>query len=171
MSRVRIVLHLPDDPCFLNAAPSQFDTALVIRVLNARDAMGGEGAVRSEVGCGTTCALYLPRFEGADRATDEGEPELPMDGHGTCVLMVEGEIDVGAFAVQILADLGSGTVWAADAEEPLAQPATNADRFAVVLPGRNGIDGSALIDSEHFVRWISLIKSRESFRDTGPLNL
>jgi hypothetical protein len=65
--------------------------------------MGGEGTVRSEVGCGTTCALYLPRFEGTDRATDEGEPEL--------------------------------------------------------------------IDSEHFVRWISLIKSRESFRDKGPPDL
>ncbi|GJD31652.1 hypothetical protein PMNALOAF_2913 [Methylobacterium adhaesivum] len=127
--------------------------------------------MRSKVGRGTTCTLYLPRFEGADRATDEGEPELPMDGHGTCVLMVEGEIDVGAFAVQMLADLGSGTVWATDAEEPLAQPAGNADRFAAVLPGRNGIDGSALIDSEHFVRWIGLIKSRENFRDTGLPNL
>ena len=44
-SRVRIVTDIPDEPCFINADPSQFDTALVNMAVNARDAMGGEGTL------------------------------------------------------------------------------------------------------------------------------
>ena len=35
----------PDEPCFVNADPSQFDTALVNMAVNARDAMDGEGTL------------------------------------------------------------------------------------------------------------------------------
>ena len=41
-SRIEIVTDLPDEPCFVNADPSQFDTAIVNMVVNARDAMDGE---------------------------------------------------------------------------------------------------------------------------------
>ena len=44
-SRVRIVTDIPDEPCFINADPSQFDTALVNMAVNARDAMDGEGTL------------------------------------------------------------------------------------------------------------------------------
>jgi len=42
-SRIQIVTNLPSLRCFVNADPSQFDTALVNMALNARDAMSGEG--------------------------------------------------------------------------------------------------------------------------------
>ncbi|MCJ2050023.1 PAS domain-containing protein [Methylobacterium sp. J-070] len=44
-SRIRIVTAIPDAPCFINADPSQFDTALVNMAVNARDAMDGEGTL------------------------------------------------------------------------------------------------------------------------------
>ncbi|MDF2598255.1 MAG: hypothetical protein K0Q54_1078, partial [Methylobacterium brachiatum] len=44
-SRVRIVTDIPDEPCFVDADPSQFDTALVNMAVNARDAMDGEGTL------------------------------------------------------------------------------------------------------------------------------
>jgi PAS domain S-box-containing protein len=44
-SRIRIVTDIPDEPCFINADPSQFDTALVNMAVNARDAMDGEGTL------------------------------------------------------------------------------------------------------------------------------
>ena len=73
------------------------------------------------------------------------EPEPLVDGHGTCVLVVEDNVEVGTFATQTLAELGYDTVWAANAEEALAELARDATRFDVVfsdvvMPGMNGID-------------------------------
>ncbi|WP_342112114.1 PAS domain-containing sensor histidine kinase [Methylobacterium sp. SI9] len=42
-ARISVRQHLSDEPCFINADPSQFDTALVNMAVNARDAMDGEG--------------------------------------------------------------------------------------------------------------------------------
>jgi PAS domain S-box-containing protein len=44
-ARVKIVTDIPGEPCFVNADPSQFDTALVNMAVNARDAMDGEGTL------------------------------------------------------------------------------------------------------------------------------
>ncbi len=50
-SRIRIVgPTCPDEPCFVDADPSQFDTALVNMAVNARDAMDGEGTLDIAVG-------------------------------------------------------------------------------------------------------------------------
>lgn len=220
-SRIKIATDIPNEPCFVNADPSQFDTALVNMAVNARDAMNGEGTltisvhpvsvippirshppvsgdfvavciedtgigiapeqiehifepffttkeigqgtglglsqvfgfakqsggevrVQSTVGQGTMFVLYLPRVEGADQRS-EMEPEPLVDGHGTCVLVVEDNVNVGTFATQTLAELGYDTVWAANAEEALAELARDATRFDVVfsdvvMPGMNGID-------------------------------
>jgi len=88
--------------------------------------------------------LYLPRVEAAIHIA-QAEPEPLVDGHGTCVLVVEDNPDVGTFATQTLAELGYVTVWAANAEEALVELAKGADRFDVVftdvvMPGMNGID-------------------------------
>ncbi|MCW6509631.1 GAF domain-containing protein [Lichenifustis flavocetrariae] len=230
-SRIKIVTQLPEEACFLNADPSQFDTALVNMAINARDAMDGEGqltievqpvrqmpavrthppvqgafvavsitdtgtgipeaqleqifepffttkgvgkgtglglsqvfgfakqsggevTVASQLGKGTTFTLYLPRVDGRARAAEVGEPEPLVDGHGTCVLVVEDNEDVGTFATQTLAELGYVTVWAANAEEALAELAMDADRFDVVfsdvvMPGMNGIDLAHQIRRQH----------------------
>ncbi|MCI3944024.1 histidine kinase [Pseudomonas syringae] len=221
-SRIRIVTRLPNAPCFMNADPSQFDTALVNMAINARDAMNGEGqlticvesvnqmptvrlppavpgsfiavsitdtgggipdayrdkifepffttkgvgqgtglglsqvfgfakqsggevTVSSTVGNGSTFTLYLPQVNALPYVKNIAPVEALMDGHGTCVLVVEDNTDVGTFAVQTLADLGYVTVWAANAAEAMAELAKDAGRFDVVfsdvvMPGMNGID-------------------------------
>jgi len=42
-SPIEIVTHLPEQPCFVDADASQFETALVNMSVNARDAMAGKG--------------------------------------------------------------------------------------------------------------------------------
>ncbi|WP_458094052.1 PAS domain-containing protein [Roseomonas sp. WA12] len=231
-SRVTVTTQLADEPCFVNADPSQFDTALVNMAVNARDAMDGEGhlairlrpvnelpairshparqgsfiavsltdtgagippehrerifepffttkgvgqgtglglsqvygfakqsegeiMVSSEVGRGTTFTLYLPRVSiDAVKPDSEVEPEPLMDGHGTCVLVVEDNPGVGTFATQTLTELGYVSVWAANAEEALAELEKDADRFDVVfsdviMPGMNGIELGQKIRQEY----------------------
>ena len=230
-SRIQIVTELPEKTCYVNADPSQFDTALVNMAVNARDAMDGEGritirveavetmpairnhaavpgafvavsiadtgsgipeellgqifepffttkgvgqgtglglsqvfgfakqsggevTVESEAGRGTTFTLYLPREVEIVEAADRHEPESLIDGHGTCVPVVEDNADVGTFAVQTLTDLGYVPVLAINAEEALVELERDADRFDVVftdvvMPGMNGIDLAHRIREEH----------------------
>jgi two-component system NtrC family sensor kinase len=42
-SRIEIVLHMPDEPCFINADAGQFETAMINMAVNARDAIEGPG--------------------------------------------------------------------------------------------------------------------------------
>ena len=44
-ARISIVTQVPDEPCFVRADVSQFETALVNLAVNARDAMDGEGVL------------------------------------------------------------------------------------------------------------------------------
>ena len=106
---------------------------------------GGEVRVNSDVGKGSVFTLYLPRATAVDQVQKADEPEALMDGYGTCVLVVEDNVEVGNFAVQTLADLGYKTVLANNAQEALVELAKNADRFDVVfsdvvMPGMSGID-------------------------------
>jgi PAS domain S-box-containing protein len=107
---------------------------------------GGDITVESEVGRGTTFTLYLPQVEQGEAATPEDAiVEALADGHGTCVLVVEDNREVGTFTTQSLAELGYVTVWAADAQEALAELAKDATRFDivfsdVVMPQMNGIE-------------------------------
>ena len=226
-ARVHVELDLPrgePQDLHVSADPSQFDTALVNLVVNARDAMEGEGRLRirlcrtdtipsvrahpprrgdfvavsisdtgagiapenlerifepffttkvvgqgtglglsqvfgfakqsggeilveSEPGQGTTFTLYLPRVaaDAADAAGPVAEPEALAEGHGTCVLIVEDNLDVGAFAQQALRELGYATVWAKDAAEALVEIERAPSRFEVVfsdvvMPGMNGVE-------------------------------
>ena len=221
-SRVNLAFDVPKTACFIDADPSQFDTAMVNLAANARDAMNGEGkltitvkgaaaipamrahaevvgnyvavsmadtgsgiaagdlerifepffttkavgqgtglglsqvfgfvkqsggevAVHSEVGRGTTFTLYLPRATRAAADAIAAENDELVEGHGTFVLVVEDNADVGTFATQTLAELGYATLWAASADAALAALAEDANRFDVVfsdvvMPGMNGIE-------------------------------
>ncbi len=44
-SRIEILQQVPDEPCFINADVSQFETAMINMAVNARDAMQGEGRI------------------------------------------------------------------------------------------------------------------------------
>ncbi|KQM67667.1 histidine kinase [Sphingomonas sp. Leaf17] len=105
----------------------------------------GDITVTSEVGRGTTFTLYLPEVEQRDVPVAGDIVETLADGHGTCVLVVEDNKDVGTFTTQSLAELGYVTVWASNAQEALAELERDASRFDivfsdVVMPGMNGID-------------------------------
>ena len=106
---------------------------------------GGEILVESKVGEGTTFTLYLPRVAPAEATKHAAEPEAFAEGHGTCVLLVEDNLDVGAFAQQALSELGYSTVWATDAQKALAEIERIPFRFEVVfsdvvMPGMNGVE-------------------------------
>ncbi|GJD28799.1 Sensor histidine kinase RcsC [Methylobacterium adhaesivum] len=116
---------------------------------------GGEVVVESEPGQGTIFTLYLPREVGRTVAEDaEEEPEPLADGHGTRVLVVEDNEEVGAFATQALRELGYDTAWALNAEEALAilakPPGFDVVFSDVVMPGMNGIDMAREIRHRHF---------------------
>ncbi|KPX57652.1 PAS domain-containing protein [Pseudomonas amygdali] len=50
-ARIQVNIDLPAEPCFIFADGSQFDTALVNMVVNARDAMSGAGRLSIKVEC------------------------------------------------------------------------------------------------------------------------
>ena len=115
---------------------------------------GGEIVVRSTVGAGSTFTLHLPRVAAPDRTKHDVEPEPLIEGHGTRVLVVEDNPEVGAFAVQTLRDLGYAPVLANDAEGALAELTKGLERFDivfsdVVMPGMNGIDLATEIRRRH----------------------
>jgi CheY-like chemotaxis protein len=110
---------------------------------------GGEVAVESAVGQGTTFTLYLPGVEATVTAVEDaggmsGSSSVE-DGRGRRVLVVEDNMEVGQFSTQLLHDLGYVTTWAANADEALQLLQEQADRFDVVfsdvvMPGMSGVD-------------------------------
>jgi len=107
---------------------------------------GGEVKVESEIGHGTTFALYLPRADKGEGGVEEPLPaDLVVDGRGTCVLVVEDNRDVGTFSTQTLQELGYGTHWVANGAEALTALAEKPDTYDVVfsdvvMPGMNGVE-------------------------------
>jgi CheY-like chemotaxis protein len=51
-ARVQVVTEVNDEPCFVRADRSQFETALVNMAVNASDAMEGEGTLTLQLVCG-----------------------------------------------------------------------------------------------------------------------
>jgi PAS domain S-box-containing protein len=117
---------------------------------------GGDVAVESELGCGTTFTLYLPRIDQTAAAEDTRSVPIgsaPEEGRGRRVLVVEDNVEVGRFSTQVLQDLGYETTWAANAVEALAH-LQGVESFDVVfsdvvMPGMSGIELGQEIRRRH----------------------
>ena len=105
---------------------------------------GGDVAVESHVGEGTTIRLYLPQVAGQPSLQVPQNLQEDTSGAGHRVLIVEDDIEVGQFASQILKDLGYATTWATNGEGALDQlergEAFDIVFSDVVMPGMGGIE-------------------------------
>jgi two-component system NtrC family sensor kinase len=107
---------------------------------------GGEVAVTSEVGKGSTFTLYLPRASGEDRPQSLlADDAPPVDGSGMAVLIVEDNSEVGRFAADALTQLGYTATLVGNAVQALEELSVDPDRFDVVftdvvMPGLSGIE-------------------------------
>ena len=115
---------------------------------------GGEVTVESKLGEGTTFTIFLPKVAAKEEPAEVDETPPLIDGHGTRVLVVEDNTEVGTFTLQSLNELGYDCVWVASAEEALAELAKDADRFDVVfsdvvMPGMGGIELGQRIRRDH----------------------
>ncbi len=105
---------------------------------------GGQIALQSEPGHGTTVRMYLPRAVDADAVEvqqERADPHIDLD-HGIVILVVEDDEDVRAFTVETLIGLGAIVQEARNAREALdllRQDQTIMFLLTDVgLPGMNG---------------------------------
>lgn len=106
---------------------------------------GGEVIVESELGSGSTFALFLPRADAVlDDGKLDGEPS-GLSGSELCVLMVEDNHDIGIYTSQTLEQLGFQVLWVTDAQGALDALERNPAGFQVVfsdisMPGMTGVE-------------------------------
>ncbi|GGE82976.1 PAS domain-containing protein [Sphingomonas prati] len=132
------------EPFFTTKAVGQGTGLGLSQVFGFAKQSGGDIRVESRLGHGTTFTLYLPEVDEEEPAAAADIAEGPADGQGLRVLVVEDNHEVGQFTTQSLAELGYVTILASDAQEALAELASDAGRFDivfsdVVMPGMNGI--------------------------------
>ena len=106
---------------------------------------GGDVQVHSAVGQGATFTLYLPSVQAQASTVGEIGELTQVSGGGVCVLVVEDNEEVGAFAAESLLELGYAPVWVTSAERALSELTLAPGRFDVVfsdvvMPGINGIE-------------------------------
>ena len=133
------------EPFFTTKAVGEGTGLGLSQVFGFAKQSGGDVRVDSSPGEGTTFTLYLPRAS-ADEAAGRREAGVAtrVDGKGECVLVVEDNADVGAFATAALRELGYDSVLSPDSQGALEILATDAEQFQVVfsdvvMPRMSGI--------------------------------
>lgn len=105
----------------------------------------GEVDVESAPGEGSTFVLYLPLTQQTPAAVGIYEMQSLHDAKGLNVLVVEDNVDVAAFAVSALRELGCGVFLARNGSDALAELEQNRQRYHsvfsdVVMPGISGLE-------------------------------
>src|SRR5436190_9992234 len=72
-SRIEIVTHGPDAPCFINADAGQFETAMINMAVNARDAMDGQGRLTITVSRAAELPGADPQSQNPDGQNPDGQ--------------------------------------------------------------------------------------------------
>ncbi|WP_459749845.1 hybrid sensor histidine kinase/response regulator [Pseudomonas sp. 3A(2025)] len=158
-SRIQVNIELPAEPCHIYADGSQFDTALINMVVNARDAMAGVGHLSIRVErVDRSMAAPLPTLTQGDYVsvalTDTGsgiaadklgiifEPFYTTkaigEGTGLGLSQVFGFAKQSGGEVAVYSQLGSGsrfTLYLPSAAEPPALPAQTAQPAASMAAG------------------------------------
>ncbi len=137
------------DP-FFTTKPTGQGTGLGLSMVHGfMHQSGGHVRLRSEMGQGTTVAIYLPRHLGAGTSAWDGVAQSRAGAASTAVLVVEDEPDVRMIIVETLSDLGYTVHEAADGCSGLQilGSGTRVDLLLtdVGLPG--GMNGRQLADA------------------------
>ncbi len=107
---------------------------------------GGDVDVSSKEGSGASFTLYLPEVQAPTRPSEHpvSPPALAAMGEAS-ILVVEDNLEVGRFCVQVLEDLGYRSALVGNAEEALVVLEEQPDAFDIVfsdivMPGMGGIE-------------------------------
>jgi len=139
------VLSRVFEPFFTTKAQGQGTGLGLSQVFGFAKQSGGEVEVQTDEGRGTTFTLYLPQQETGSEVSVPST-DVPLQQPSLRILVVDDNPQVGAFAVQLLQDLGHQASWLACAEEALDLLARDGAKFDAVLSDvvMPGLDGMAL---------------------------
>jgi PAS domain S-box-containing protein len=106
------------EPFFSTKAPGEGTGLGLSMVHGFVHQSGGHVAITSEVGCGTTVELWLPRSDIDEESVEDSTSDAPRGSQET-VLVAEDDDGVRGTVVEMLRDLGYRVVTANDAREAL----------------------------------------------------
>jgi PAS domain S-box-containing protein len=116
---------------------------------------GGHAEIHSQVGGGTAVSLFLPRFAGEMEQRSLAPERMPPAAslEGGIVLVVEDEPWIRDFVVEVLQDMGLGTIVAPDGITGLSTVQSDARIDLMVTDvGLPGLDGRQLADRARTLR-------------------
>lgn len=161
------------EPFFTTKAPGEGTGLGLSMVYGFVRQSQGHIKIYSEVGCGTTVQLYLPRApEGAPAAADPKPATTPVAKPGERILVVEDNAEVRKVVAVQLGELGYGVTEASNGEAALRliEQGTSVDLLFtdVIMPGH--LTGDELARIARRLRPGLKVLLTSGFAKSSPLN-